>query len=213
MYQPPHFKAEDQETILGLIHARPLGLLISTGAGGLLANPVPFVAVRHDGAVDLRCHLARPNPQWQALEQGAEALVVFQGEGAYITPSWYETKRETGKVVPTWNYMIVQARGSVTVHHDAQWLRAQIDIMTNQQESRRADPWAVADAPENFTAAQMRGIVGINMRVTDWQGKFKMSQNRNANDRAGVIGGLAGEDKNAQAVAEWMSKNEARRAL
>ena len=118
MYQPPHFRIEDQEDILGLIQAHPLGLLISAGAGGLLANPVPFVAVQIDGMVDLRCHLARPNPQWQALEQGAEALAVFQGDGAYVTPSWYETKRETGKVVPTWNYMIVQARGSVTVHHE-----------------------------------------------------------------------------------------------
>lgn len=204
MYQPAHFKIEDVEIMHDLIRAHPLGLLISAGVDGLQANPVPFVVARDGHAVDLRCHLARPNPQWQAIENGADVLAVFQGEGAYVTPSWYATKKETGKVVPTWNYMIVQARGKATTHHDAQWLRAQIDAMTMAQEKNRAEPWAVSDAPENFTAAQMRGIVGVNIRVTDMHGKFKLSQNRNEADRTGVMAGLAGEGASSQSVSTIM---------
>ncbi|MGL4812005.1 MAG: FMN-binding negative transcriptional regulator [Beijerinckiaceae bacterium] len=208
MYQPPHFKIEDTDTMLALIAAHPLGLLISAGARGVLANPVPFVAVRTGEAIDLRCHLAKPNPQWQAIEEGADMLVVFQGAGAYVTPGWYATKKETGKVVPTWNYMIVQARGTATTHHDADWLRAQIDLMTNQQEQGRAESWAVSDAPDNFTQAQMRGIVGVNIRVTDMQGKFKLSQNRNEADRHGVIAGLANEAGSAKVVGDIMRERE-----
>ena len=208
MYQPPHFRIDDAERMHELIRAHPLGLLITAGIDGLLANPVPFVVVREGDAVDLRCHLARPNAQWQAIEKGAEALVVFQGEGAYVTPSWYATKKETGKVVPTWNYMIVQARGIATTYHDAAWLRAQIDLMTDAQEKQRAEPWAVADAPELFTAAQMRGIVGVNIRVTDMQGKFKLSQNRNEADRAGVVAGLGEEEGAARTVGAIMHAME-----
>lgn len=211
MYQPAHFKSDDVAMMHDLIRTHPLGLLISAGADGLLANPVPFVVVREGDAVDLRCHLARPNPQWQAIENGAEVLAVFQGEGAYVTPSWYATKKESGKVVPTWNYMIVQAKGLATTHHDAAWLRAQIDLMTDAQEKTRAEPWAVSDAPDTFTTAQMRGIVGINIRVTDMQGKFKLSQNRNDADRSGVIAGLLAEEGEARSVGAVMQQREAQR--
>lgn len=211
MYQPAHFRIDDQETMHELIRAHPLGLLITSGTDGLLANPVPFVIVKNGSDIDLRCHLAKPNLQWQAIDNGAETLVVFQGAGAYVTPSWYATKQESGKVVPTWNYMIVQARGHASTHHDAEWLRAQIDAMTEAQENKRAEPWAVSDAPENFTQAQMRGIVGVNIRVTQMDGKFKLSQNRNEADRSGVITGLSGEEGAAGLVGEIMRRREALR--
>ena len=204
MYEPPLHKHDDREAILSLIRAHPLGLLISHGPTGLLANAIPFLIDETVGAHGLlRAHVARANPQWRDLEQGGEALVVFQGAQHYISPSWYETKRETHKVVPTWNYLIVQARGAAKVIHDAAWLRAQIEALTAAQEGRRAAPWNVSDAPDDFIAMQMRAIVGIEITITRLVGKWKVSQNRPLTDRAGVVAGLGAEtDAAAPAMAE-----------
>jgi transcriptional regulator len=133
---------------------------------------------------------ARADPEWKDLQVAEEALVVFQGVDHYISPSWYETKRETGKVVPTWNYLIVQARGRPRVIEDAGWLRIQIEALTRKKEAERAAPWAVSDAPDDFVAAQIRQIVGVEIEIADIRGKWKVSQNRKAEDRAGVIAGL-----------------------
>jgi transcriptional regulator len=138
----------------------------------------------------LRAHVARANPQWKEIAAGAEALAIFQSADHYVTPGWYETKRETGKVVPTWNYVIVQARGPVHVDESPEWLSRQIDALTRQQEASVGSDWRVKDAPEPFIAAQMRGIVGIEMKVTNLSGKFKLSQNRSEADRRGVAAGL-----------------------
>ncbi len=194
MYQPPHFREERLEVQHALIRAHPLGLLISSGEDGPLANPVPFLldaAAAPKGVV--RAHLARANRQWQALAAGEPALAVFQGVDTYVTPSWYETKKETGKVVPTWNYAIVQVRGPVRVIEDREWLRRQITALTAQHEEGRTQPWAVTDAPEDFVAAQLKGIVGIEMTIESIEGKWKVSQNRPAPDRIGVAEGLAAE--------------------
>lgn len=194
MYQPPHFREERLEIQHALIRAHPLGLLISSGEDGLLANPVPFLldaAAAPKGV--LRAHLARANRQWQALAAGQPALVVFQGVDTYITPSWYETKKETGKVVPTWNYAIVQVRGPVRVVEDREWLRRQITALTAEHESSRSEPWAVTDAPEDFVEAQLKGIIGIEMTIETIEGKWKVSQNRPLADRIGVTAGLAAE--------------------
>ncbi len=200
MYEPPLHRQDDRAALFALIRARPLALLISHGASGLLANLIPFTLV-DDGSANgiLRCHLARANPQWRDLQGAAEALVVFQGDDSYITPSWYATKRETGKVVPTWNYVVVQARGVPTVFEQADWLRAQIEQLTRERETAREKPWAVGDAPEDFIAQQMRAIVGVEIAVTDLRGKWKASQNRNEADREGVIAGL-GDDPMAAIV-------------
>ncbi|MGL4324997.1 MAG: FMN-binding negative transcriptional regulator [Beijerinckiaceae bacterium] len=211
MYQPAHFSIDDQDTLHRIIREHPLGLLISTGAAGLVANPIPFILVKKAADVYLRCHVARANPQWKMVADGAEVLIVFQGEGAYITPSWYATKQDSGKVVPTWNYIIVQARGVAVVDQSPEWLRAQIDELTKQHESKRADAWAVSDAPEPYIAAQMRGIVGIEVRVTELAGKFKLSQNRNDADRRGVIAGLSQGGPDAASVGLEMRDLEARR--
>ncbi len=201
MYEPALHRNEDRAAILALIRAHPLGLLISHGPSGLVANAIPFLIDDNAGAHGLlRAHVARANPQWRDLEQTGEALVVFQGPQHYISPSWYETKRETHKVVPTWNYLIVQARGRPRVTHDAPWIRAQIDALTAAQEGRRAAPWQPSDAPDDFIASQMRAIVGVEIEIADLKGKWKASQNRKPEDRAGVVAGLQG-DGDAEAVA------------
>ena len=192
MYQPPHFREERLALQHALIRRFPLGLLVSAGPSGPMANPLPFV-LDADASPrgTLRGHLARANPQWREL--AGEALVVFQGADGYVTPSWYATKRETGKVVPTWNYVMVQARGPVRVIEDEGWLREQIEALTRMQEGARAEPWAVDDAPAPFVAAQIRGIVGIEIEIARIEGKWKVSQNRPEADRRGVAAGLRAE--------------------
>lgn len=203
MYQPPAFRETDVPTQHAFIAAHPLGLLIS-GGEGLLANPIPFVLYPEEGPFGtLRCHLSRGNVQWQAFQQAADALVVFQGTDHYITPSWYPQKAVDGKVVPTWNYAMVQARGSARVIEDAAWLHANVSALTDLHEGHRVKPWAVSDAPDAFIAGQLKGIVGIEIVITALEGKFKASQNRAEADRAGVAEGLAAEtDAAAPAMRE-----------
>jgi transcriptional regulator len=203
LYEPPLHRNENLAELHALIKERVFGLLISNGAEGLVASSVPFVldpAASRLGT--LKVHVARANSQWRDLQAPADALVVFQGRDHYISPSWYETKRETGKVVPTWNYTMVQAKGRAQVMDDA-WLARQIEELTQALESRREQPWAVGDAPADFIAMQRRAIVGIEIEITDIRGKWKTSQNRNAADRAGVVEGLdALGDEESRAMAE-----------
>ena len=203
MYEPPLHRNENLQKLHALIGDRVFGLLISNGAEGLVASSVPFVL---DPAASklgtLKVHLARANHQWRDLQERPDALVVFQGHDHYITPSWYATKRETGKVVPTWNYTMVQAKGRAQVMDDA-WLAQQIEELTRTLEQRREQPWAVGDAPADFIAMQRRAIVGVEIEILDIRGKWKTSQNRNAADRAGVIAGLdALGDEDSRAMAE-----------
>jgi transcriptional regulator len=173
-----------------LIKERVFGLLISKGAEGLIADSLPFVLDTAASKLGvLKVHLARANPQWRDLQEQPDALVVFQGHDHYITPSWYATKQETGKVVPTWNYTMVQAKGRAKVMDEA-WLGQQIVELTQALEQRREQPWAVGDAPADFIAMQRRAIVGLEIEILDIRGKWKTSQNRNAADRAGVVSGL-----------------------
>ncbi len=191
MYEPPLHSEDDLAKQHALIRARPFGLLISHGAQGLTANAIPFLIDPAGSRLGtLRAHVARANPQWRELRENPEALVVFQGPDHYVSPSWYATKRETHKVVPTWNYVMVQARGQVHVHEDDEWLSRQIVALTGAQEANRGRPWAVSDAPPDFIAQQRRAIVGIEIEIADIRGKWKTSQNRSAADRAGVAEGL-----------------------
>ena len=208
MYQPPHFREERTEVQHALMRAHPLALLVTFGEGGLTANPVPLILHPERGEKGvLRGHLARANPQWRSFDPSVECLAVFQGVDAYITPSWYATKRETGKVVPTWNYAVVQAYGRLTVIEDAGWLGEQVRSLTDRHEAARPAPWAVADAPENFVRAQLKGIVGIEIAINRIEAKWKVSQNRNEADRAGVTEGLLGEeDEAARAMASLVAE-------
>eukprot|EP00919_Chromeraceae_sp_WS-2016_P019708 GHVR01046888.1.p2 GENE.GHVR01046888.1~~GHVR01046888.1.p2 ORF type:complete len:212 (-),score=38.69 GHVR01046888.1:205-840(-) len=190
MYSPPQFAEKDETVLRALIEAHPLGLLISTSATDVLANPVPFLVSVKDGVTTLRAHVSRANQQWRHIKDGASVLVVFQGTNTYVTPSWYASKAEHGKVVPTWNYAMVQARGTAIVHEGSEWLGQQVGELTDRHEADRPAPWKVEDAPDAFVAAQLRGIVGIEITVEHLTGKWKVSQNRPEADRRGVHAGL-----------------------
>lgn len=213
MYQPPHFREEELGTQHALIRAHSLGLLVTSGNSGLLANPVPFhLDAGASAKGTLRLHLARANGQWKDIRDGASVLAVFQGADSYVTPSWYQTKRETGKVVPTWNYAIVQARGPARIVEDADWLLSQINAITSQHEGSRAMPWAVTDAPDDFIRAQLKGIVGIEIEIAAIEGKWKVSQNRPVGDREGVAAGLdemPGQGDMAGLVRQYGAMREA----
>ncbi len=191
MYLPPDFREDNLETLHAFIHKYPLGLLITAGLHGLAADWIPFVLDEQAGELGtLRAHLSRANPQYRALAETDECLVVFQGPEAYISPSWYPTKQETGRVVPTWNYVTVHAWGRPQIIEDQAWIRDQIEVLTNSMESHRQQPWSVADAPEPFIQSQLKGIFGMELAIVRMEGKWKASQNRTANDRRGVVEGL-----------------------
>jgi transcriptional regulator len=191
MYQPAHHREDRLEVQHHLIESHPFGLLISSGSEGPLANALPFLLQRMSGPLGtLQAHMARANGQWQGLD-GQKVLTVFQGPQAYVSPSFYATKRETGKVVPTWNYAMVQARGVARLRTDPAWLDAQIAALTSRHEGGRAPSWAVGDAPRTFIESQLRGIVGVEIEIEAIEGKWKVSQNRPEADRRGVAEGLA----------------------
>jgi transcriptional regulator len=201
MYQPSAFQEERLEVLHALIRAHPLATLITAGKNGLIANLVPFILAEAGDKGTLRAHIAKANDQVDALKAGDETLVVFHGPEAYITPSWYASKKEHGRVVPTWNYVVVQVRGTPRVTDDTAWLRAQIGALTSAQESRRSEPWSVSDAPESFIEGQTRAIIGIEIPILTIEGKWKLSQNRSAADRQGVSEGLQTEGINADMAA------------
>jgi transcriptional regulator len=197
MYTPPAFRDDDKESLRATIRAARLANFVTATADGLLATPLPLFLDESEGEHGvIYGHLAKANPQWRVLPVG-DALAIFMGPDAYITPSWYATKQETGKVVPTWNYVTVHAHGPVEFFDDAARLLDVVSRLTNLHEDGRTLRWAVSDAPADFVQAQLRGIVGLRMPVTRLEGKRKMSQNRNAADRAGVAEGLAASERAA----------------
>jgi transcriptional regulator len=194
MYIPPAFKDDDIDHIRAIIRDARLATLVTATADGPVATPMPLFLDASEGENGvLYGHLARANPQWRLPPLG-EALAIFNGPEAYVTPSWYATKQETGKVVPTWNYVAVHAYGPVEFFEEAERLLDVVTRLTSKHEGARAKPWAVADAPADFIAAQLRGIVGVRIPVTRFEGKRKMSQNRPEADRAGVAAGLSASE-------------------
>ncbi len=198
MYQPDLYRVEDVPQMHALMRARPFATLVSAGAAGLYASHLPTV-LKDDGPCGIiECHLARANPHWRDLAEGKEALMIFQGPESYVTPNWYPSKAEHGKVVPTWNYAVVHAYGRPEVMQDEDWLRRHVGELTAQQERDEARPWALSDAPDRYIEVMLRGIVGFRFAITQLEGKWKMSQNRELPDRAGVVEGLraraAGDD-------------------
>lgn len=205
MYQPAAFREERLETLHALIRAHPLATLVTAGADGLIANLVPFIVTDAGEKGTLRAHVARANDQVEALRAGVETLVIFHGPEAYITPSWYATKEEHGRVVPTWNYVVVQVRGTPRVVEDIAWLKTQIHALTSMQENQRARPWKVTDAPEAFVEGQLKAIIGVEIPILSIEGKWKVSQNRSVADRQGVAKGLQDEGIN-DAMARLVSE-------
>lgn len=194
MYVPPHFAEQDKAQLHQAIRDTRLATLVTLGSGGLEASHVPILLDEGEGPWGvIRGHLARANPQWRRAATETQALAMFLGPDAYVTPSWYATKRETGKVVPTWNYLAIHAYGRIEFFEDAERLRDIVTSLTRRHEGKRAAPWAVSDAPEDYIRAQLRGIVGFRLPIERLEGKWKLSQNRTEADRQGVIEGLEGE--------------------
>lgn len=191
MYVPAPFGEQRIEVMHALIRACPLGVLVVAGAGGLEANHIPFfLRVSDEGSATLLGHVARANPVWRTPGASSAALVVFQGPASYVSPGWYPSKLEHGRVVPTWNYVAVHAQGTVTFHDDPRWTRSQMEWLTRQMEAGRAHPWAVADAPAEHIDRLVANVVGVEVAVERLTGKWKVSQNQSAANRAGVVNGL-----------------------
>jgi transcriptional regulator len=210
VYPPSSYRETRLDTILAFIREVGFGQLVSLGEGRPYATAVPFMAREENGTVVLEAHLQRGNPQWQAIR--GEALALFQGPHAYVHPGWYATKREGGRVVPTWNYIAVQAVGPVEVIDDPAWVRRHVTALTAQHEAGRAEPWTPGDAPQGFIDALLRGIVGVRLTVREFDGRWKLNQNHPEANRLGVIEGLAASDRPAdRAVAQAMARLETER--
>lgn len=202
MYLPEHFAQHDPAALHALMAAHPLATLITPSPDGVCADLLPLQRHTHaDGRTELRGHVARANPLWQHAH-GQSVLVVFHGPQAYVTPSWYPSKARHGRVVPTWNYTLVQARGPLHAVEDAPWLHELVSQLTHTHEAPRPAPWAVADAPDDYVQSMLRAIVGIRIEVHALRGKWKVSQNRDAADRAGVAEGLQGT-----ALGDWADEH------
>lgn len=198
MFVPSKFKKENPEQLQQYIRDVGFGLLIVAGEHGIKANHAPFhlIAGEQGGYGYLQLHLARVNPIWQQLQEGAEVLVVFQGPNAYVSPSWYPTKAENGRAVPTWNYLAVHARGQARVIEDPNWLRQHLNQLTDQHEAGRDTPWSMSDAPADYTERLMQAIIGIEIDIESLTGQLKASQNQPERNRAGVKAALEGEEQN-----------------
>jgi len=196
MYLPAHFKEDRTPVLHDLIRAHPLAVLVTLDANGLAANHIPMEIDAETGELGtLRGHVARANPVWKSHRPEVEAMAVFQGPNDYITPQYYATKAATGKVVPTWNYATVHAYGPLRAIEDAGWLRRFVEQLTDRHEAELPQapgdvPWKVSDAPEGFIDGLLKAIVGIEIPLTRIEGKWKVSQNRPSEDRAGVVAGL-----------------------
>lgn len=191
MYVPAHFEETRPETLHALMRAHSLGALVTSGPSGLCVDHIPWIVDPEPAPYGtLRCHVARANPVWRAIGDSLEPLVVFQGPQAYISPSWYPSKQEHGKAVPTWNYAVVHARGAPRVIEDREWLLELVSALTDVNEAFQALPWQVSDAPVDFTEKMLAAIVGVEIPIRTLRGKWKVSQNRPAADRQGVGAGL-----------------------
>jgi transcriptional regulator len=188
----PRANQEDRLSVLHkLIENQPFASLITMGTTGLFASHIPMVLEQNGGMGRLKGHISRANTQWRDFTPSIEALAIFSGPQHYITPSWYPEKQETGKVVPTWNYVVVHVYGHLKVIEDGEWLMAHLERLTNTHEAGFSIPWKVGDAPAEYVAALRKGIVGLEMDIERIEGKWKVSQNRSEQDRAGVAEGLA----------------------
>ena len=191
MYIPSQFDESRPEILHALLRAHPLGTLVTLGTSGLNANHIPFEFDAQQGEHGtLRAHIARANPLWKDFSSEVEAMVVFQGAQTYISPGWYPTKEEDGRAVPTYNYMVVHAYGPLRVIDDAEWIRAQVQRLSERHETGQARPWKITDAPADYIDKLLKALIGIEIPVTKLAGKWKVSQNQPAANREGVVRGL-----------------------
>jgi len=188
----PRANQEDRIPVLHrLIEEHPFASLITMGSSGLFASHIPMVLEQNGGMGQLRGHISRANTQWRDYTPSVEALAIFSGPQHYITPNWYVEKQETGKVVPTWNYVVVHAYGYLKIVEDGEWLMAHLASLTKIHEAGSPVPWKIEDAPADYVASLAKGIVGLEITIERLEGKWKVSQNRSEEDRNGVAKGLA----------------------
>jgi transcriptional regulator len=208
MYIPQQFDESRVPVLHDLMHEHPFAALVANTSDGLEANHIPLVLDTTRGQFGtLRGHVARANPMWQVVAAGTQVLAIFQGVSHYVSPRWYPSKKEHGKVVPTWNYVVVHARGNIEWFHDRSWLRDLLETTTNRHKGSHPAPWQVSDAPEEYVQRQLGAIVGFEIAVSQLTGKWKLSQNRNAADRAGVIAALSVDSgRGAQEMAALMTQ-------
>lgn len=209
MYRPRHFKQEDTVALHDAIRRSGIGTLITFGEGGLEASHIPMLieADTPSSLGTLHGHMARANGQWRSFSKDVPALAVFLGPDAYVTPSWYATKQQTGKVVPTWNYVAVHAYGELSFFDDPSSLKEVVTKLTRAKEASRPNPWEVSDAPEDFIDGILKGIVGFRLSITRLEGQWKLSQNRNEADVSGVLDGLKA-DGHLEVAAEMESLDD-----
>ncbi len=192
LYMPPAFRIEDLPQLHSHMERHPFATLITVGADRPLVSHLPLLLDRSEGQHGvLWGHLAKANPQISLTLRHALATAIFHGPDAYVSPNWYASKQEHGKVVPTWNYAVVHARGAIRFFEDEAGLRRIVDRLTDKHEKTQARPWSTQDAPERYIQAQLKGIVGFQIEITELDGKYKLSQNRPEADRKGVVAGLA----------------------
>jgi transcriptional regulator len=204
MYTPAHFEKVSTSEMRSLISAHPLATLVTQSLTGLGAEHIPMLFVESGSQSALHGHVAKANPVWQTVSETSEVLAIFQGPSRYISPKWYPSKQEHGKVVPTWNYLVVHARGKIGWHHDLMWLRNHVEAASAAHESRD-NPWRVSDAPAGFIDRMLSAIVGFEIQISELKGKWKLSQNRAEADRRGVIEGLKSQNSSVAAeMAIWM---------
>jgi transcriptional regulator len=209
MYQPAHgrFAVAQPAYLLAELAAVVPATLVTQAAAGLRASILPMLFDMADGEHGmLRGHLARGNPQWREIDPAVEALAIFDGPDAYVSPAWYEEKRRTGKVVPTWNYTTVMVHGSIELHHEPEWLLPHVRRLVERHESGRSDPWSLDDVPEGYAEIQVKAIVGLELRISRIEAKRKLSQNRMTDDIEGVVAGLAAGTPRERAVAAEMRR-------
>jgi transcriptional regulator len=210
MYVPKHFEETRVEVMHALIRAEPLATIVTLGADGLFANHLPLELDPEPPPYGmLRGHVARSNRVWRDASAEIDTLAIFQGPRSYVTPSWYASKQETGRVTPQWNYVVVHAYGRLRFIEDRAWLAAHVARLTAHHEVSRDQPWHVTDAPEDYIERLLGNIVGFELPITRLVGKWKLSQNRSDEDRAGVAAGLRDKaDAVSIAMAELMDPRQ-----
>ncbi|MDE1463841.1 FMN-binding negative transcriptional regulator [Spartinivicinus poritis] len=205
MFIPKVFEQNDTDSLINLIREYPFATLITISeAEGIEANPIPLSFTQDENKQYLQGHIAKANPLWKSVNNGSDVLVVFNGPNGYISPNYYPTKQETGKAVPTWNYVTVQVRGRLSFIHDADWNRAMIDRLTVEHEASQKNPWTLNDAPEGYIDKMLQAIVSVKVEIVSIIGKWKLSQNQSEKNRNGVINGLSSQS-NASVIASWVS--------
>jgi len=206
MYTPAHFREDRLPVLHAFMAEHPFATLITHGDSGISATHLPLALDTTAEPGVLRGHVARANPHWKTIGDGADALVIFQGPQAYVSPQWYPSKKDGGRTVPTWNYISVHARGRVRTVQDAEWLLRNVSDLSDRAESKFAEPWAVSDAPADYVEKMLRAIVGVEITITALEGTWKLSQNKTETDKTGVMDGLTARDDASRVVAEAMRK-------